>query len=52
MLELESNILNACVSLNAIGSYKLIKSGIIRRCGFDGMGMALLEEVCHSGGRL
>ena len=22
-------------------------SGTIRRCGFDGIGVALFEEVCH-----
>ena len=36
-----------CDSLNVIGPYKLIGSGITRRCGFVGVGMALLEEVCH-----
>jgi hypothetical protein len=27
-------------------------SGTIRRCGFVGVCVALLEEVCHCGGRL
>ena len=25
-------------------------SGTIRRCGFDGIGVALFEEVCHCWG--
>jgi hypothetical protein len=29
-----------------------IGSGTIRRCGLDGAGVALLEEVCHCGGGL
>ena len=36
-------------SLNVIGPYNLIGSGAIRRCGFVGVGVALLEEVCHCG---
>ena len=40
-----------CGSLNVISSHKLIGSSI-RRCGFVGVGMALLEEVCHAGGGL
>ena len=31
---------------------KLIGRGTIRRCGFVGVGGALLEEVCHCGGGL
>ena len=31
--------------LNMLGS----GSGTIRRCGLVGVGVALLEEVCHSG---
>jgi hypothetical protein len=27
-------------------------SGTIRKCGLVGVGMALLEEVCHFGGGL
>ena len=43
-----------CGNLNVIGLiiHKLTGSGAIRRCGFVGVGMALLEEVCHCGGRL
>ena len=36
-----------CSSLNVIGPYKLIGSDTTMRCGFVGMGMALLEEVSH-----
>jgi hypothetical protein len=32
--------------------YMLIGSGIIRRCGLVGMGVALLQEVCHCEGGL
>ena len=38
--------------MNIIGSYNFIESGTIRRCGFDGVGVALLEEVWHFGDRL
>ena len=38
-----------CVSLNVIGLYKLCKGGTSRRCGFVGVGMALLEKVFHKG---
>ena len=41
-----------CGSLNVIGSHKLIGSGTISRCGFVGVSVALLEEVCHCGGGL
>ena len=41
-----------CGSLNVIGSHNLIGSGTIRRCGFVGVGMTLLEEMCHCGDRL
>ena len=40
-----------CGSLNVCDLHKLTGSGIINRCGFVGVGMAL-EEVCHYGGRL
>ena len=36
-----------CGGLNVIGPYKHIGSGTIKKCGFDGVSMALLEEVCH-----
>ena len=36
-------------SLNAIGPQNLIWSGAIRRRGFVGVGVALLEEVRHLG---
>ena len=39
-----------CGSWNAIGPPNLTGSGTIRRCGFVGVGVALLEEVCHCGG--
>ena len=41
-----------CGSLNVIGFHNLIGSGTIRRCGFAGVGMTLLEEVCLCGGGL
>ena len=31
--------------MNVTGPHKLIGSGTIRRCGFLGVGVALLEEV-------
>lgn len=34
-----------CGSSNLIGPQNLIGNGTIRRCDFDGMSMALLEEV-------
>ena len=37
---------------NVIGSHSLIGSGTIRRYGFVGVGVVLLEEVCHCGGGL
>ena len=39
-------------SLSIIASLKLIGNGTIGRRGFVGVGMALLEEVYHSGGGL
>lgn len=39
-------------SLNIIGLHIPIVSGPIRRCGFVGMGMTLLEEMCHCRGGL
>ena len=36
-------------SLNVIGPHKLIRSGIIRKCSFVGVGNAFLELVCHCG---
>lgn len=44
--------LGYCGSLNAINSHKLIERGTIRRCGYIGVDMSLLEEVCHCGGQL
>ena len=41
-----------CGSLNVIGPHQLIGSGTIRRWGFAGVGVALLEEECHCGGGL
>ena len=45
-----------CGGLNRKGPYKLIDlnawspgSGTIRRCDFVGVGLALVEEVCHCG---
>ena len=39
-------------SLNVTGPHKLIGSGTISRCGFAGVGVTLLEQVCHCGGGL
>lgn len=41
-----------CGSLNVIGPHKLIGSDTIRRCHLVGVGMALLEDVCHCRGGL
>ena len=37
-----------CGGLNMLGP----GSGTIRKCGLVGVGVALLEEVCHFGSRL
>lgn len=36
-----------CGVLNENGSFRLIGSGTIKRCGLIGVGVAWLEEVCH-----
>ena len=36
-----------CGSVNEIGPHNFIRSDTMRRCGFVGVGMVLLEEVCH-----
>lgn len=41
--------MNACGSLNGLDPHILIESDINRRYG---VGVTLLEEVCHSGGGL
>ena len=38
-----------CGALNERGLHMFIESESIRRCGLAGVGVALLEEVCHSG---
>jgi hypothetical protein len=45
-----------CGGLNGYGPHRLmclnawpIENGTIRRCGLFGVGVALLEEVCHCG---
>ena len=38
-----------CASLNVIGSHKSIGSGTIRKCGFVGVGMALLQKCVTVG---
>ncbi|KAL6081794.1 hypothetical protein STEG23_030115, partial [Scotinomys teguina] len=40
-------IQSTCGSLNVIGPNKITENGIIGKCGFVGMGVVLLEEVCH-----
>ena len=44
--------LRICGSVNVVGPHELIKNGVIRRCGLVGVGIALLEEVCHLEGGL
>lgn len=39
-------------SLNVLDPHNLIESSTIRRCGFVGVVMALLAEVCHCGAGL
>jgi hypothetical protein len=41
-----ARLLGQCGGLNKIGP----GSDIIRRCGLAGVGVTLLEEVCHFGG--
>lgn len=41
-----------CDIFNAIGTHKLIESVTIRKCNFVEIGIALLEEEYHYGGRL
>lgn len=41
-----------CGGLNVFGPHKLTGNGTIRRCGFAGIGMTLLEQVCPCGGGL
>ena len=37
--------------LNVVGPCNLKGSGTLRRCGFVGVGVALLEKTCHCGGQ-
>ena len=37
----------SCRGLNENDPHRLTGSGTIRRCGFAGVGVASLEEVCH-----
>ena len=41
---------DCCGGLNAIGPQKLTGRGTIRKCGFVGVCIALLEQVCHCKG--
>ena len=41
-----------CGRLNVIDPHNLIGSGTVRRCGFVGVGIVLLEEACHCENRL
>jgi hypothetical protein len=36
-----------CVGLNENGPYRFIGSGVFRRCGLVGVGVALMEEVSY-----
>jgi hypothetical protein len=38
-----------CGGLNENGSHRLLGSGTFRKCGFVGVGVALMEGVCHGG---
>ena len=38
-----------CGSLNENGTHGLLGNGTVRRCGLIGVGVALLEELCHCG---
>ena len=38
-----------CGALSVTGPHNLTGSGSIRSCGFVGVGVTLLEEVCHCG---
>ena len=41
------NFMYLCGGLNVTGLPHFIENGIFRRCGFVGVCMTLLEEVCH-----
>ena len=41
-----------CGSLNVTGYHNLTGSATIRKCGFIGMRITLLEDMCHCVGRL
>ena len=41
-----------CGGLNVTGSHRPTGSNTIRKYSFVGVGVVLLEEVCHCGGRL
>jgi hypothetical protein len=47
-MEIEESMGASCGGLNVLGP----GSGTVRRCGLVGVGVALLEEVCHCGCRL
>ena len=48
-MSLSNSTQEYCSSLNKVRHHNL-GSGTIRRCGFVGLGMTLLEEVYHCGG--
>jgi hypothetical protein len=55
--ELDDFFTRVCGGLNRNGPHRLkclnswpTGNGTIRRCGLGGVGVALLEEVCHCGG--
>lgn len=47
---LRNTRINYCGSLNVVGPYNLTGSGTGGKCGFVGVGMVLLQIVCHCGG--
>ena len=42
---------DVCGSLNVIDPHNLIGTDTVRRCGFVGVGMVFVEEMCQGGNR-
>lgn len=51
-LETQDYLICYCGHLNVTGPHKLLGSGTIMRCGYVGVCVVLLEEVCHRRGGL
>ena len=45
----KADVITDCGTLNVISQNNLIGNSTSRRCGFIGVDMALLEEMCHCG---